>query len=266
MTGAIADREAALTGAMEAAEIARVEAVKANEAKSQFLANMSHELRTPLNAIVGFSQMLEQQVLGPLGNPRYLQYARDIQGSGEHLRDLFERMLELAQAESHHLSIVCEPLLVSMVLRETVEMHRAFARRADVELMLAPGVDGIRISGDAPKLRQSFSNIIQNAIKFTPTRGRVTIASRVQRERVAIRISDTGVGISPEHLQSVLKPFHRLRSALEGQHQGAGLGLAYARAIAEMHGGTVSVASTIGQGTVVTIELPVAQQAVEYAA
>jgi len=165
MTGAIADREAALTGAMEAAEIARVEAVKANEAKSQFLANMSHELRTPLNAIVGFSQMLEQQVLGPLGNPRYLQYARDIQGSGEHLRDLFERMLELAQAESHHLSIVCEPLLVSMVLRETVEMHRAFARRADVELMLAPGVDGIRISGDAPKLRQSFSNIIQNAIK-----------------------------------------------------------------------------------------------------
>ena len=266
MTGAIADREAALTGAMEAAEIARVEAVKANEAKSQFLANMSHELRTPLNAIVGFSQMLEQQVLGPLGNPRYLQYARDIQGSGEHLRDLFERMLDVAQAESHNLSIARQPLLVGMLLREAVEMHRAFARRVDVELLLAPGVDGIRICGDAQKLRQSFSNIIQNAIKFTPARGRVTIASRVQRERVAIRISDTGVGISPEHLQSVLKPFHRLRSALEGQHQGAGLGLAYAKAIAEMHGGTVSVSSTIGQGTVVTIELAVAQQAVEYAA
>ncbi|HEX9159189.1 MAG TPA: ATP-binding protein [Rhizomicrobium sp.] len=266
MTGAIADREAALTGAMEAAEIARVEAVKANEAKSQFLANMSHELRTPLNAIVGFSQMLEQQVLGPLGNPRYLQYARDILGSGEHLRVLFERMLDLAQAESHNLSISREPLLLGMVLRESVEMHRALARRAEVELVLLPAVDGVRIDGDAEKLRQSFSNIIQNAIKFTPAGGRVTIANRIQRQRVAIRIADTGVGIEPEHLQSVLKPFHRLRSALDGQHQGAGLGLAYARAIAEMHGGAISVASTAGQGTVVTIELPVAQPAVEYAA
>jgi signal transduction histidine kinase len=266
MTGAIADREAALTGAMEAAEIARVEAVKANEVKSQFLANMSHELRTPLNAIVGFSQMLEQQVLGPLGNPRYVQYARDIQGSGEHLRDLFERMLDLAQAESHNLSISREPLLVGMLLREAAEMHRAFARRANIELVLAPAAEGIRIDGDAQKLRQSFSNVIQNAIKFTPARGKVTIAARAQRERVAIRISDTGVGIRPEHLQSVLKPFHRLRSALDGQHQGAGLGLAYARAIAEMHGGTVAVASTPGQGTVVTIELPIAQRAVEYAA
>lgn len=266
MTGAIAEREAALTGAMEAAEIARVEAVQANEAKSQFLANMSHELRTPLNAIVGFSQMLEQQVLGPLGNSRYLQYARDIQESGEHLRDLFARMLDLAQAESHSLSISREPLLLGMLLREAVEMHRAFARRAKVELVLTPAVDAIRIDGDAQKLRQSFSNVIQNAIKFTPPDGNVTIANRVRRERVVIRISDTGVGIRPEHLQSVLKPFHRLRSALDGQHQGAGLGLAYTRAIAEMHGGSISVASAPGQGTVVTIELPVVQQAVEYAA
>jgi len=266
MTGAIADRESALTGAMEAAEIARVEAVKANEVKSQFLANMSHELRTPLNAIVGFSQMLEEQVLGPIGNPRYLQYAHDIKGSGEHLRDLFERMLDLAQAESHNLSLAREPLLLGMVLREAVEMHRAFARRADVELVLAAGSEGIRIDGDASKLRQSFSNVIQNAIKFTPPAGNVTITSRIQRQRVAIRVADTGVGIKPEHLQSVLKPFHRLRSALDGQHQGAGLGLAYAQAIAEMHGGAVSVSSTPGQGTAVTIELPIAQQAVEYAA
>ncbi|HEX3431554.1 MAG TPA: ATP-binding protein [Rhizomicrobium sp.] len=266
MTGAIADREAALTGAMEAAEIARVEAVKANEVKSQFLANMSHELRTPLNAIVGFSQMLEEQVLGAIGNPRYVQYAHDIKASGEHLRDLFERMLDLAQAESHSLSLAREPLLVGMVVREAVEMHRAFARRADVQLVLAPGAEGIRTDGDASKLRQSLSNIIHNAIKFTPPGGSVTISTRVQRERAVIRITDTGTGIKPEHLQSVLKPFHRLRSALDGQHQGAGLGLAYARAIAEMHGGEVSVVSALGQGTAVVIELPIAQQAVEYAA
>jgi signal transduction histidine kinase len=175
-------------------------------------------------------------------------------------------MLELAQAESHNLSLSRAPLLLGMLLREAVEMHRASARRAGVELIFASGIEGVRIDADAQKMRQALSNVIQNAIKFTPPHGKVTIAGRVQRERVAIRVSDTGVGIKLEHLQSVLKPFHRLRSALDGQHQGAGLGLAYARAIAEMHGGAVSVASTVGQGTVVTIELPVAQQAVEYAA
>ena len=141
-----------------------------------------------------------------------------------------------------------------------------FACRANVALVLAPGTDGIRIEGDGPKLRQTFSNVIQNAIKFTPQGGEVTISVRVQRERIAVRVADTGVGIKPEHLQSVLKPFHRLRSALDGQHQGAGLGLAYAHAIAELHGGAVSVVSAAGQGTVVTIELPVAHRAVEYAA
>lgn len=266
MTDAIAERENALTAAMETTELARVRAVNASEAKSQFLANMSHELRTPLNAIVGFSQMLDQQVLGPLGNPRYGEYVRDILGSGEHLRDLFERMLDLAQTESHQLSISSEPLMLGMVLREAVEMHRALARRAEVLLILAPGTENIRIQGDAPKLRQTFSNIIHNAIKFTPPQGKVTISSHVHWERVMIQIADTGTGIRPEHLQSVLRPFHRLRSALDGQHQGAGLGLAYARAIAELHGGLVSLESTPGKGTAVTIDLPMAQRAVEYAA
>ena len=266
MTEAIAEREAALTGAMEAAELARVEAVAANDAKSQFLANMSHELRTPLNAIVGFSEMLEQQVLGPIGSPRYLEYARDIHHSGEHLRSLFERMLDLAQAESRNLSIAREPVRAFTLIREALEMHRSLARRARVSVVLVPGADRARIKGDALKLRQSIANVIHNAIKFTPPGGTVTISSRIESSHLAIRISDTGVGIDPECLKSVVKPFHRLRSALDGHHQGAGLGLAFASMIAELHGGAVSLTSKVGQGTEVTIQLPLLAGAIEHAA
>ena len=266
MTRAIAEREAALTGAMEAAELARVQAVKANDAKSQFLANMSHELRTPLNAIVGFSEMLEQQVLGPIGTPRYLEYARDIHASGDHLRTLFERMLDLAQAESGILLISREPILAGTLIREALEMHRSLARRGGMTMTVIPGVDGAQVMGDALRLRQTFANIIHNAIKFTAPGGTLTVSGQIEAGRVTIRFADTGTGIAPEVLKSVFQPFHRLRSALDGQHQGAGLGLAFANTIAKLHGGSVSLASTVDRGTTVTVELPLAESAIEHAA
>ncbi|HEY2446163.1 MAG TPA: ATP-binding protein [Rhizomicrobium sp.] len=266
MTGAIAEREAALTGAMEAAEQARIEAVKANDAKSQFLANMSHELRTPLNAIVGFSEMLEQQVLGPLGSARYLEYARDIRGSGQHLRALFERMLDLAQCDSKTLSIAREPILTGALIREALAMHRGLAQRAGVTLMAMPGLDAAQVLGDASRLRQTFGILIHNAIKFTPRGGTLTISGRIEGSQVAIEFADTGTGIEPELLGSVIQPFRRLRSALDGEHQGAGLGLAFANAVVKLHGGSLSVASTVGRGTRVTIELPLARSAVDHAA
>lgn len=261
MAQAIAEREGALTAAMEAAEFARIQAVNANEAKSQFLANMSHELRTPLNAIVGFSEMMEKQLLGPIGIPQYLDYARDIHRSGEHLRSQFESMLDFAQAESHALALAREPLVAVTLVREAIEMHRGLARRGKVALQLIPGAESARIVGDAPRLRQCFANVIHNAIKFTPPDGSVSIAKRIDGERFTLSVADTGIGIDPALLPRVLKPFQRLRSALDGQHQGAGLGLAFTNAIVGLHGGSLSLESKPGEGTIVTIELPLAKLA-----
>ena len=266
MTRAIAERQAALTGAMETAELARLEAVKADAAKSQFLANMSHELRTPLNAILGFSEMIGQQVLGPVGAQRYLDYAQYIHDSGEHLGALLERMLDLAQAHSGALALARDSLAANLLLQEAAEIHRGLAKEADVSVVIFPGAESARINGDALKLRRSFSNVIHNAIKFTPPGGTVTISTWIEDAQFGIRIADTGTGISPDLLQSVLKPFHRLRSALDGRHQGAGLGLAFAKAILELHGGTLALASKPGEGTTVSILLPLAQPAIGHAA
>ncbi|HEY1615288.1 MAG TPA: ATP-binding protein [Rhizomicrobium sp.] len=267
MTRAIAERETALTGAMETAELARSQAVKANEAKSHFLANMSHELRTPLNAIVGFGEMLEQEVLGPLGSGRYLEYARHIRESGDHLRGLFERMLELADAGSRKLDIATDPVPASELLRSAAELHRSLAKKENIHLALHIAPDeNASLRGDALKLRQAIANVIHNAIKFTPAKGTVAISSMVDNTCYRIRVSDTGVGILPELQSLVLQPFHRLRSALDGQHQGAGLGLPYAKVIVESHGGTISISSEAGHGTVVAIDLPLSLGAVSHAA
>jgi signal transduction histidine kinase len=259
MTGAIAEREGALRNAFEATQIAREQAERANEAKSQFLANMSHELRTPLNAIVGFSEMIEGQVLGPLGVPRYAEYARDIHASGGHLLALVERMLNLADAEAHRLALAREPVLPGALLAETVAALQAAIARAGVQVDLQS--DALRwptVDGDAAKLGQAFACLIDNAIKFTPAGGVVAISGSVGAGRLAIHIADSGVGMEPDLLDVVVRPFHRLRSSLDGQYQGAGLGLPFAKVVIELHGGTLSLDSTVGVGTTVSIFLPVA--------
>lgn len=256
MAQAIGEREAALKGATEIAELSREQAVRANEAKSQFLANMSHELRTPLNAIVGFGEMLSQEVLGPMGVRRYVEYARDIQASGEKLRSLFERMLDVAEAGSRISSIGHERVVISGELAAAVDLHRRFARTSQVELILVPDQSAAHVSGDARRLRHAFADVIHNAIKFTPSGGTVTVSTSVDEGQVTIYVADTGVGIEPTKLTAIFEPFRRLRSALDGQHQGAGLGLARAKVILEQHGGSISIASTVGEGTSVAIGLP----------
>jgi signal transduction histidine kinase len=266
MTHAIAERQAALTGAMETAELARLEAVKANEAKSQFLANMSHELRTPLNAIMGFSEMIAQQVLGAVGTPRYAVYAQNIHDSGEHLRTLVERMLDMAQAHAGELVVAREPLSPVVLLREAAEIHRGLARQARVSVIISPGPDAAQIDGDALRLRQGLANIVHNAIKFTPAGGTVTISTAIEGANLGIRVVDTGTGISADLLELVSKPFQRLRSALDGRHQGAGLGLAFATAVFELHGGSLVLASKAGEGTIVSILLPLSRPVISHAA
>jgi len=257
MTQSIAEREQALKSAIDSAELSRTDAVRANEAKSQFLANMSHELRTPLNAIVGFSEMLQQQVLGPVGVAKYLDYAGDIHSSGQRLLHLVERMLDLAEAESNQLVLCCKPVSVGVLLLEAANLHRSFAEKSAVRIDVPAGLaEWPQIDGDAAKLGQAFANLIHNAIKFTPAGGEVRIAGASGAGRIAIDISDTGIGVEPAKLEAVVRPFHRLRSAIDGQHQGAGLGLPFAKVVVELHGGSFSLSSTVGVGTTVSIVLP----------
>ena len=267
MTRSIADREAALTSAIGALEVARIEAVKANEAKSQFLANMSHELRTPLNAIVGFGDMLHQEVLGPLGVARYREYAADICASGQRLLGLVSQMLDLADVEAGRLSVDRKPMSPSSALQQAVAAIRPAAEKAGVRLTVGSDPLGLpEIVGDTAKLRQALTAILHNAVKFTPACGDVSISSRRDGAAIVIRIEDTGVGMTKADTEIVTRPFHRLRSALDGQHQGAGLGLPFAKAIVELHGGTLTIDSTPGTGTIVEIRLPGAVQKMSDAA
>ncbi len=265
MTASVAEREHALRDAVSATENAKDEAVRANQAKSQFLSNMSHELRTPLNAIVGFSEMIGQQVLGPVGVARYADYARDIFGAGQHLLTLVERMLSLAEAEANRLVLKHERFRPGEQMYAALAQLKNFAAETGVNVVC----DGLEnwpdIAGDAAKLHQAFYNVVHNAIRFTSAGGSVTIRGARDGELFAIAIVDTGAGMDPELVETVTRPFHRLQSAFDGKHQGAGLGLPFAKVVIELHGGGLAIASKPGKGTAVTITLPLAQAKVRAA-
>jgi signal transduction histidine kinase len=259
MTQSIAEREAALTSAINSLEIARNEAVRANEAKSHFLANMSHELRTPLNAIVGFGEMLQQEVLGPLGVKRYGEYAGDIVGCGHHLLSLVAKMLDLADFEAGKLAIRRESVSLATLLRNSVTLLQPLADKGGVELRVADGISALPdFAGDPAKLGTAVHGILHNAVKFTPKGGKISVCASQTRHDIRLAVEDTGIGMEPEDVAFVVRPFHRLRSALDGQHQGTGLGLPFAKAIVEQHGGTLTIYSVPGEGTRIEIVLPLA--------
>ncbi|MBV9570483.1 MAG: HAMP domain-containing histidine kinase [Alphaproteobacteria bacterium] len=267
MTRAIADREAALRQALDTTEIARNEAVSANCAKSQFLANMSHELRTPLNAVVGFSEMIEHQIVGPI-NQRYADYAHDIRDSAGKLLDLVERMLDLAEIEGERLRLTRALIKPAQILQEAAGALGPLAQKNGVKLnMVAPAhSSSVEMEGDAIRLKRAFTNIVHNAVKFTSAGGEVRVTCSAENGSLSICVADTGTGIQPDLLASVVRPFHRLRSALDGRHQGAGLGLPFAKAIVELHGGHLQLQSELGVGTTATIHLPVRNSAMSRAA
>jgi signal transduction histidine kinase len=256
MTRSIAEREQQLTSAMATAETARGEAERANKAKSNFLANMSHELRTPLNAIVGFGEMIEHQIIGPVA-PRYVEYAADIGKSARHLLGLLSRMLDLADVEGAGLTIARDSFAPLGLIEQSVALASSMAQRGqvtlDAEVQISPA---LRMAGDSTRLRQAISSLVHNAIKFTPPGGRVSVAASVGRDLLRLSIRDTGVGVRAEDIPVVMRPFHRLRSALDGNHQGCGLGLPFAKAIVELHGGCLAFESTPNKGSTVNISLP----------
>ncbi|MCA3268287.1 MAG: PAS-domain containing protein [Azospirillum sp.] len=240
----------ALREAKEAAELA-------DRAKSQFLANMSHELRTPLNAIIGFAEIMIDQLFGPLGDPRYAEYARDIGDSGKHLLNLINDILDLSKIEAREASLREEQVDLGGVVESCVRLMRERAARARLDLRAHVEADAPVVWADRIKLKQIVLNLLSNAVKFTPENGRVEIETGMTADGGSfIRVRDTGIGMRAADIPIALQPFRQIESTLARAHQGTGLGLPLSLAIARMHGGTLDVESAPDLGTTVTLRLP----------
>jgi signal transduction histidine kinase len=237
--------------------VAKEEAETASRIKSEFLANMSHELRTPLNAIIGFSDVMQSELLGPLG-PRYRSYAKDIQQSGEHLLGIINDILDLSKIEAGRLTLREEVVDPAEMARDCARLVRARAEEAGVVLQLKVVADAPRqLSADAVKLKQILLNVLSNAVKFTPRGGHVDVAlRRGDRGNLEIAVADTGIGMTESEVAIALQPFGQIESAFARTQQGTGLGLPLTKALVELHGGTMAIESVRGRGTTVIISFP----------
>jgi two-component system cell cycle sensor histidine kinase PleC len=247
----------------------KVRAEGANQAKSEFLANMSHELRTPLNAINGFSEIMVAEMYGPVGDPRYKDYARDILNSGQHLLALINDILDMSKIEAGKMNLRFEPVALEDVAEDALRLVRNRAEAAGLALRLDFS-DLPEVEADYRAVKQVLLNLLSNAIKFTPRGGLITV--RAERrddplgERVRISVQDTGIGIPPEDLARLAQPFEQIESQHAKTRQGTGLGLALTKALVEMHGGLLDLRSAPGQGTSASFSLPVRQSSVALAA
>jgi PAS domain S-box-containing protein len=236
-------------------EAAKQRAEAASLSKSQFLANMSHELRTPLNAIIGFSDMMKNQLLGPIGAPRYVEYAKDINASGTHLLSLINDVLDMSKIEAGRYTIHPEPVDGAEMLRSCARLVRVRASESGVALGIGVAQE-LPLQADARALKQVLLNLLTNAIKFTPSGGSVNLSASGERDGVVFRVADTGVGISAEDLPRIGRRFEQVDNALTRKGEGTGLGLALSRALVELHGGTLEIESAVGEGTTVSVWLP----------
>jgi signal transduction histidine kinase len=234
----------------------RDEADRANQAKSQFLANMSHELRTPLNAIIGFSDLIQRGVLGPIGSLKYLDYVKDIHRSGQHLLGVINGVLDMSRIETGHYDIRLTDVDVDRALKECVSLLRLDADQAAISLVIDVGTTLPRVRADQRALKQILLNILSNAIKFTPRGGRVSMSvTHAANGRIAIAVADSGIGIAEEDLERIFEPFQQSDETLSRAYGGTGLGLAITKKLVELNYGTISIESQRGVGTTVTVEL-----------
>ena len=231
--------------------------------KMSFFANVNHEMRTPLNAIIGFAEVIKEERLGPLGHEKYRDYVGEIHQAGQHLQRLIGDLLDLSRTEVHDFQLDIRPVDPSDAIRAGVAMVEEQARRAGITLVvdIEPGLPIIQT--DAGRLKQIVINLASNAVKFTPSGGRVTVKAKKDEDRgiLILAISDTGVGIAPENLEMVFKPFGRVKPirivrGAADQPASTGLGLAITKRLVELMGGSIAVQSRPNIGTIVTVRLP----------
>jgi two-component system cell cycle sensor histidine kinase PleC len=237
--------------------IARDEAETANRAKSDFLALMSHELRTPLNAIIGFSEIIETELFGPVGTARYREYAKDVRDSGQHLLGLINDILDLSKIEAGKMEFDEADIDVADAIGACLRLVREQARENGVRLVTEIPEELPALRFDERKLKQILINLLSNAVKFTPTGGEITIKAWSRPDSgYVIQIIDTGIGIALEDIPKALSPFGQTNVKLARECKGTGLGLPLTKSLVEMSAGSMDLQSEVGVGTTVTVRFP----------
>jgi cell cycle sensor histidine kinase DivJ len=238
-------------------EQARLAAEHASAAKGLFLATMSHELRTPLNAIIGFSDMLlNEEVLNLKASCRY-DYAQLINESGQHLLAVVNGILDMSRLETGNFQITPEPFALSPVIASCCELLALKANESEIDLVFRRPPQLLEIVADRRAVKQILLNLLSNAVKFTRNGGRVTVSARVEHATVIITVEDTGVGIADADLPRLGDAFFQAGSPYDRPHDGTGLGLSIVKGLVELHGGHMDIHSRLGEGTRVTVRLPV---------
>ena len=235
--------------------VAKEGAEAANRAKSEFLANMSHELRTPLNAIIGFSEMIKVEMFGPVAE-RYRGYAADVYDSGSHLLGLINEILDLSKLEAGQFELYEEDVDLPGTVEACLHLVEPQAQKSKIRISAAldPAVRLIR--ADDRRIRQILINLLSNAVKFTPDGGKIRVSSFLKDGRLAIEVSDTGIGVAAEDMAKVMTSFGQVESKVSRKYEGSGLGLPLAKHLVELHGGTMTLESQVDVGTTVTVMLP----------
>lgn len=256
----IEDRDSRLSRKSAELDKARLAAESANQAKSQFLANVSHELRTPLNAIIGFSTMLQGQQFGPMGDPKYVEYAQDIHDSGRHLLDVINDILDLTRAETGKLSVTFSSVSLAKIVEKALRIvaGNAYQRKIDIYTDLPEKLP--KIIADPVRLVQILLNLLSNAIKFSPEGSKVTVRARAEAARqgvhyFTIQVEDQGIGMSEETVRKAFSTFNQAEMGLNRKYEGAGLGLPLTKRLVDLHHGKIKIESKEGVGTTVTMRL-----------
>ncbi|MGE5148164.1 MAG: PAS domain-containing sensor histidine kinase [Candidatus Eiseniibacteriota bacterium] len=236
---------------------AKEQAEQASRAKSEFLANMSHELRTPLNAINGFSEMLAREIYGTMSDPRYREYAEDINRSGRHLLSVINDILDLSKIEAGRYVLDERPVDMQRTIEEAIRLVRPRLDEGKLQLTRRIARDLPALQADERSVRQILLNLLSNATKFTPRGGRIQVRSRLNRVgEFELTVADSGIGMRPADVPLALEPFRQLDSVMSRKFAGTGLGLPLVQSLAELHGGRLEIATQPEHGTTVTVAFP----------